>query len=95
MRPIRVTGITGNSPIVPLDVYAEGPVAALMNMVGGVGVPQMTTDSPYDVAAGSITWANAPAAVNGVVTIPAGIRAIRATGMAPTDVMVVSQPGLI
>ena len=95
MRPIRVTGITGNSPEVPLDVYAEGPVACLMNLVGGAGVAQMTTDSPYDVAAGAITWANAPAAVNGVISIPSGIRAVRATGMAPTDVLVVSQPGLI
>jgi|HubBroStandDraft_2_1064218.scaffolds.fasta_scaffold02440_2 hypothetical protein len=92
MRPIRVTGITGNSPPVPLDVYATG--ATTQVSLSGAGVLQQTIDNVFDLSL-TINWvAPTAAAANGLYSIPAGIRAVRATGMAPADVLVVSQQGL-
>jgi hypothetical protein len=94
MRPIRVTGVTGNSNPVPLDVYSEG--LTMIDLQGGTGAVQITLDSPYDIASASLTWKSAPTkdATTGLYTIPQGVRAVRGTGMAPTDVLVVSQQGI-
>jgi hypothetical protein len=90
MRPIRVTGVVGTSPPVPLDVYTNNGAAQVS--LSGAGTLQVTIDDVYTVAAPS--WvAPAAAAVNGIFSIPPGTRAVRATGMAAPDVLVVSQQG--
>lgn len=92
MRPIRLTGVVGTSVPVPLDVYETG-ATTLVNLTGG-GTLQMTLDNVFD---SSITpaWGATPAkdATTGLYTIPAGVRAVRATGMAAPDVLQVSQQG--
>jgi hypothetical protein len=92
MRPIRLTGVVGTSVPVPLDAYAIG-ATTIVNLTGA-GTLQMTNDNVFDPAL-SIAWGATPAkdATTGLYTIPAGIRAIRATGMAAPDVLVVSQQG--
>jgi hypothetical protein len=91
MRPIRITGITGTSPPVPLDVYVTD--SKTVATLTGAGAVQMTIDDIFNL---SITpfWNAAPAAVNGLYDIPEGVRAIQATGMAPADVFVISQQGI-
>lgn len=94
MRPIRVTGVTGNSPPVPLDVYAEG-VQTLVNFVtAGAPTLQYTLDNVFDLTL-AIQWVAAPAAVAGVYTIPSGVRAVRGQAMVAADVLVVSQQGIV
>lgn len=93
MRPIRLTGQNGNSVPVPLDVYAEGQQTLCSFVTAGAPALQMTIDDPFTVAAPA--WVAAPAAVNGIFTIPSGIRAVRGTGMVVGDVLVVSQQGLM
>lgn len=91
MRPIRVTGVVGTSPTIPLDVYATG--ATTQVTLSGAGVLQQTISNVFDPTFAP-NWVNAAAAVGGLYTIPAGIRALRATGMAAPDVLEVSQQGL-
>jgi hypothetical protein len=101
MRPIRITGITGTSPPVPLDVYVtDSKTLARMTGPGGTigtGVVEMTLDDILDPKLPPV-WLTAPmlakAPGTGLTDIPEGIRAIRGTGMVPTDVLVISQQGI-
>lgn len=95
MRPIRVTGVTGASVPVPLDMYSEGQQTVLDLQTAGAAVPQITADDPFTVAAP--TWRASPTkdVTTGLYFIPAGIRAVRGSGMVPADVLVVSQQGLV
>lgn len=90
MRPIRITGVTGNSVPVPLDVQATAGQTVVS--LSGAGVLQQTIDNVFDLTL-TLNWVAPAAAVNGLYTIPAGIRAVRATGMSVADVLVVSQQG--
>lgn len=94
MRPIRLTGVTGNSVPVPLDVYATGATTVVDMQTAGAAVPQITADDVFNVAVP--TWHPAPTkdATTGLYLIPAGIRAVRGSSMVPADVLVVSQQGL-
>lgn len=87
MRPVRITGVTGTSPIVALDTYS--PAQASVILTGG-GALEFTLDDPFQ---------SSPAPVFAALTIldgiiPPGVRAVRATGMAPADVLTVSQQGI-
>lgn len=94
MRPIRITGVTGNSVPVPLDAYAVGATTIVSFVTAGAPTLQVTNDNVFDPTL-TINWVAAPAAANanGQYTIPAGIRAVRGQSMVPGDVMVVSQQG--
>lgn len=92
MRPIRITGVTGTSVPVPLDVYSEGSQTIVS--LSGAGVLRQTIDNVFDPTI-TINWVAPAAAVNGLYAIPAGIRAVSATGMSPADVLVVSQQGIV
>lgn len=96
MRPIRVTGVTGVSVPVPLDVYSEGQQTVVDMQTAGAAVPQITADNVFDLSI-VITWRAAPVkdATTGLYFIPSGIRAVRGSGMVPADVLVVSQQGII
>lgn len=90
MRPVRITGVTGNSSWVPLDTYAES--GASVQLVGGAGAVQYTLDDPFNLA---ITPTGiALTLTSGGAAVPPGARAVRATGLAATDVFNVSQQGL-
>ena len=91
MRPVQITGITGTSPLVPLDVYATASVTQVT--LSGAGQLQYTITNVFDPTL-TIAWVNAPVAVNGFYTVPAGIRGVRATGMSAADVLTVSQQGI-
>lgn len=93
MRPVRLTGVVGTSVPIPLDVYATA--ATTQVSLSGAGVLQMTLDNVFDLTIAP-TWGATPAkdATTGLYTIPAGVRALRATGMAAPDVLLVSQQGL-
>ena len=97
MRPIRVTGVTGTSVPVPLDVYASvgGVIAQVTFVTAGAPALQVTLDNVFDL---TITpqWvaADAADATTKFYAIPAGVRAVRGTGMVPADVLVVSQQGI-
>lgn len=98
MRPIRITGVVGNSVPVPLDVYTigNGGIAAIESTGAGEQM-QWTPDDPFTIAAGNLTWFNLGAAVAGSAvqaSIPPGARAIRCTGMVIADTLVVSQQGI-
>jgi len=90
MRPIRITGVTGTTVPVPLDVYTIGPQTAV-RVTGGT--LQTTVDNVFDLDITPV-WEAAPPAIAGIHYIPAGIRAVRATGMTPSSVLVVSQQGI-
>jgi hypothetical protein len=96
MRPIRLTGVTGNSQAVPLDVYTIGTANAIIE--SGTATTQQiqyTLDDPFTIAAGSLVWTNtATPGLNAAVAIPSGARAIRGTNMIPADTLVVSQQGI-
>jgi aminopeptidase N len=96
MRPIRVTGVTGVSVPVPLDVYTVGPGTQVYFNTAGAPTLTVTLDNVFDL---TITpkWVAPPAAANanGVFTIPPGYRAVQGNGMVPADVLVVSQQGII
>lgn len=91
MRPVRITGVTGDSLPVPLDTYS--PTTRTLVQLSGAGQLQYTIDNVFDLSIVP-TWTNTPAAVDGAYLIEPGVRAVRATGMAPADVLVVSQQGL-
>lgn len=96
MRPVRITGVTGNTVPIPLDTYAEGTQTVVRLVTAGAAVPQISADNPFDL---SITaqWDPAPTkdATTGNYFIPSGIRAVRGSGMVPADVITVSQQGLL
>jgi hypothetical protein len=94
MRPVRITGVTGNSVAVPLDVYASAGTTLVDMQTAGAAVPQITVDDVFNVA--NPVWHAAPTkdATTGLYFIPAGTRAVRGNGMVPADVLVVSQQGL-
>jgi K+-sensing histidine kinase KdpD len=96
MRPIRVTGVTGTSAAVPLDVYAEGQQTVVDYQTAGAGVPQVTADNVFDSTI-TPTWHAAPTkdATTGLYFIPSGVRAVRMSGAVSADVMVVSQQGIV
>jgi hypothetical protein len=91
MRPIRVTGVTGNSNPVPLDVYSSGQAIVDMQ-TAGAAVPQITADNVFDSSI-TPTWHPAPTkdATTGLYSLPQGVRAVRGSGMVSADVLVVSQ----
>ncbi len=96
MRPVRITGVTGTSVPVPLDVYAISQASAIIETAGTGEQMQYTLDNIFDT---TITpqWINlgaAAAAANVTATAPVGTRAIRCTGMVPADVLTVSQQSI-
>lgn len=98
MRPVRITGVTGTSVTIPLDVYTIGPGAMVALETTGSGAQLQYT--PDDVFNPAITpaWFNlgsASAAANVVAQTSPGARGIRCTGMVPADVLTVSQQGII
>jgi hypothetical protein len=94
MRPIRLTGITGNSPVVPLDVYTIAASGAIE--LQGTGTLELTVSDVFNPAVVPV-WNPAPPVdtTTGLAVIPAGTRAVRATGMVPASVLIVSQQGII
>ena len=95
MRPIRVTGVTGNSVPVPLDVYATAPFDYVNFETAAAPTLQITLSNPFDLTV-AIQWKAAPVAdaTTGLIAIPRGVRAVRGQGMVPADVLVVSPAGL-
>lgn len=91
MRPVRITGVTGTSQWVPLDTYSPAQ-AVVTSSVAALAV-EWTADDVFDLSITPVTVAAALAA--GTFTLPPGARAVRGTGMAPADVMVVSQQGIV
>lgn len=94
MRPVRVTGVTGTSVPVPLDVYATASTTVCIIESGGAGAAlQGTLDNVFDTTITPV-WVALAGAINTVIAVPSGYRAVRATGLVPADVLVVSQQGL-
>lgn len=96
MRPIRVTGVTGNSVPVPLDVYSTAPFDYVNFETAGAPTLQITISNPFDTAV-AIAWKASPVAdaTTGLIAIPRGVRAVRGQAMVAADVLVVSPGGLI
>jgi hypothetical protein len=96
MRPIRVTGATGNSVTVPLDVYTIGIANAIIES----GTPttqqvQYTLDDVFNLAITPV-WTNTTATgLNAAVQLPSGARGVRAINLIAADTLVVSQQGII
>lgn len=96
MRPIRVTGVTGTSPPVPLDVYSISTAAVALETAAAGAQMQYTVDNVFDLTL-TLVWFNlgaVAASVPLVAQAPIGARAIRCTGMIPADVLVVSQQSI-
>lgn len=95
MRPIRVTGVTGTSQAVPLDVYATAPNDQVWFVTSGTPGLQVTLDNVFDSTV-TPQWNSADAAdaTTKIFQIPRGVRAVRGTGMVSADVLVVSPGGL-
>jgi len=95
MRPIRLTGIHGDSPPVPLDVYVTD--SKTLARMEGEGSIEMTLDDVFDLSINHV-WLPAPmlakAPGSGLTDIPEGIRAIRGHDMEPSSVLVISQQGI-
>jgi hypothetical protein len=90
MRPVVITGVTGTSAWVPLDTYS--PYVASVSSNQATLAVEYTLDNVFDL---SITpQPVAGALVANILTLPAGARAVRGTGMVPADRMIVSQQGL-
>lgn len=94
MRPIRVTGVTGNSPPVPLDVYATGSNTLVNLESGAAPTIQVTNDNVFDLTVTPVWTAPAVATANTLITLPQGVRAVRGIGMIAADVLSVSQQGI-
>ncbi len=96
MRPVRITGVTGTSVPVPLDVY-DTSTASVAIETGAAGAQlQYTLDNVFDTTL-TLKWENLGAAAAGadvVAQAPIGARAVRCTGMVAADTLVVSQQGL-
>lgn len=96
MRPIRVTGVTGTSVVVPLDVYTIGTANAILE-TGTPGTQQIqyTLDDVFNPAI-TPKWTNTTATgQNAAVAIPSGARGVQCINMIPADTLVVSQQGII
>jgi hypothetical protein len=97
MRPVRVTGITGTSPVVPLDVYATSQGTAAYETAAAGAQMQVTYDDVFNAAITPV-WINLGAVLASAsiaVAIPYGARGIRATGMISADVLEVSQQSTV
>lgn len=88
MRPVRVTGVTGTSGWVPLDVFS--PASARVDL-SGAGAVETTTDDPF----ATTPTGKALTLTGGSAAVPPGVRAVRGTGMSSADVLVVSQQGAL
>jgi hypothetical protein len=96
MRPVRITGVTGTSVPVPLDVYAISTAAAAIETTGSAAQMQYTIDNVFDLTITPV-WFNLGAVAAGAAVVaetPVGARAVRCTGMVPADVLVVSQQSI-
>jgi hypothetical protein len=97
MRPIRITGITGTSPVIPLDTYCTSPATVSIESAAAGAQLQYTTDNVFDTAITPV-WFNlgaAAAASPGVnAQAPSGARAVRCTGMISADFLSVSQQSI-
>lgn len=95
MRPIRITGVTGTSQIVPLDVYTIGTANAIIETAGVAAQLQYTLDDVFNPAITPV-WTNTTGTGrNAAQAIPSGARGVQATGLVAADVLVVSQQGII
>lgn len=94
MRPVRITGVTGTSVPVPLDVYSTA--SKTLAYFGGSGTPglEFTIDNVFDSSVVPKWFPLAVDATLGVFVLPQGTRAVRGTGMAPDDTLVISEQGL-
>lgn len=90
MRPVRITGVTGTSVWVPLDTYSPDG-ASVSSSVAALAI-EYTLDNVFDLSI--VPQPIAGVLVANFLTLPKGTRAVRGTGMAPADVMIVSQQGL-
>lgn len=96
MRPVRITGVTGTSVPVPLDVYDTSTASVAIETALAGAQLQYTLDNVFDTTL-TLQWNNLGAAAAGATVVaqaPVGARAVRCTGMAPADVLAVSQQGL-
>lgn len=91
MRPVRITGVVGTSAWVPLDTYSPAQ-AVVTSSVAALAI-EWTADNVFDTSITPVAVAAALAA--GTFTLPPGARAVRGTGMAAPDIMVVSQQGIV
>lgn len=90
MRPVRITGVVGTSQWVPLDAYTPNR-AVVTSSVAALGI-EWTADDVFNTG---VTPTPVTAALTGgSFQLPEGARAVRGTGMAAPDVMVVSQQGM-
>lgn len=96
MRPVRVTGVTGTSPVIPLDVNSIAQGSAAYETAAAGAQMQVTYDDVFNAAITPV-WINLGAVLASApiaVVIPNGARGIRATGMIPADVLTVSQQSI-
>lgn len=91
MRPVRITGVTGTSTWVPIDTYSPA-LASVSSNVATLAV-EYTMDNVFDLSITPVPVVSA--LVGGVLTLPAGTRAVRGTGMVGANIMVVSQQGML
>ena len=95
MRPVRITGVTGTSPIVPLDVYTIGTANAIVVTGGATAQLQYTLDDVFNTAI-TPTWTNTTGTGrNAAQSIPSGARGVQCINMVNADVLTVSQQGII
>lgn len=97
MRPVRITGVTGTSAVIPLDTYTTSQGSAAYETAGAGAQMQVTYDDVYNPAITPV-WLNLGAALASApiaANIPYGARGLRATGMVPADVLVVSQQSTV
>lgn len=91
MRPIRITGVTGTSSWVPLETYSAGQASVMLS--AGTGTVDYTDDNVFDT---SITPTAKPVTLTALAgVVPPGARAVRGVGLAPSDILTVSQQGII
>lgn len=97
MRPVRVTGVTGTSAVIPLDVYSLAPGVQVALETSGTGAQmQYTPDNVFDSTITPV-WFNlgsASAGANVIAQTSPGARAVRCTGMVSADTLVVSEQGI-
>jgi len=91
MRPVIITGVTGTSAWVPLDTYSPARAGCSSNQAT-LGI-EYTFSNVFNASPAPQVIAGALA--GGVFAIPEGVRAIRGTGMIATDVLTVSQQGIV
>lgn len=94
MRPVRVTGVTGTSVAVPLDTYSPAQATVFLES-GAAPTIEVTLDNVFDSSITPKWSAPAVAAANTLITLQAGVRAVRGVGMIAADVLHVSQQGIV